>query len=114
MLPNNIPFSAKAFLSVVVAAFFLWLILRIIKHLVPNMLKRSSQKAGFLRYYPVVEIIIGVIFLTYAIDYLSNSNPMIAFGLFLIALVIALWISWYYSKRYFLGIISWHYVQATW
>ncbi len=106
MLPTaNIPFSAKAFLYVVIATFILWLILRIVKQLVPVILKRPGQKSGFLRYYPVVEIVIGLLFLTYAIDYLSSSNPMIAFGLFLIVLVILLWISWYYSKSYFLGIM---------
>ncbi len=105
MLPINIPFSAKAFLSVVLIGLILWFVLRIIKKLMSNILKQTSHKSRFLRYYPILEIIIGVVFLTYAIDYLSESNPLVAVGLFLIALVIALWMSWYYIKSYFLGMV---------
>lgn len=102
---TNIPFSHSGLIALVVAGLALLLLLKLIKIWLPKLIQRQAYKESFLRYYPLFEIGIGLLFITYAIDKLSTNNPLYALGLFVILFIITLWITWYYTKGYVLGIL---------
>lgn len=102
---NNIPFSHSALLKFTIVGIVLLLILKVLKRLLLALLQHNKNKLMVRRYYPIFEIIMYMLFFTYTIDSLSSSNPVYAMGIFVVLLCLILWLSWYYTKTYFMGML---------
>ncbi len=86
-------------------AMLLFLLLLILKHFLPFLIKRQTLKSAFKQYMGIFEVGVWAIFIIITIQQLSNSNHLYAWGLFLLLMATVFWFFWLLIKDFIAGAI---------
>lgn len=84
-------------------AVLLFLLLLFIKRFFPFLIKNQTHKTLFKQYLPITEVIVWLIFILIAIRQFSDSSPIFALGLFLLLMLGASWVIWFWIKDFIAG-----------
>lgn len=97
-------FSGAVFRFIVIG-FVILAIFRFLSIYVPVWLKKQKFVAVFSKVFPVVELMIWLIFLMRQLDVFMQQNQMIAYSLMIILFAIVLLLSWFGLRDIAAGII---------
>lgn len=96
-------FSNIALYTVLLFAIGLFLLFRFLSRLVPIIAIRKEKRKHAWRYISLIELAVWIVFLIWSVNYLSESSPIYAFGLFLMLFFFTFYTAWVALKDYIIG-----------
>jgi hypothetical protein len=98
-------FSKITIYTVILLAIGLFIFFRFLTWLVPILaLKRNKRKQAW-RYTALVELFMWIAFLIWSVNYLSESSPIYALGLFIMLFFFTFFTAWVALKDFIFGAI---------
>jgi hypothetical protein len=99
------PDPAHLFLRFVGWGMALFLVIRLIRFLLPIPLYKEKLRHKSIKVFPVVELIFWLIFLSWFVIIFSKTNELYAFVVLAILLMVLFWISRFWVKDVIAGVI---------
>lgn len=96
-------FSNKALYTVIILAISQFLVFRLLSWLLPILILRKGKRKHAWRYTSLFELIAWVIFLIWAVDFLTESSLIYAIGLFIILFFFTFYTAWIGLKDFIAG-----------
>lgn len=90
----NIDFSNFGLYLSLFLAMVLFFVLRLISWLLPVVVPGEEQRKIVLRYKSLVELVIWIVFIIWAVQYLHYSNRWYAYGLFAMLFLLTVYSGW--------------------
>lgn len=84
-------------------AVLIFVVLQILKNFIPFLIKSQTKKGIMKQYFAIIEVGIWSIFIIIAIQQLSDSNQLYAWGLFVLLMLSCFWILWFSVKDFIAG-----------
>ena len=100
--PEFSKFAIYIFLFFCLVLFFTF---RLINYVLPLIPFRRGIKKPVLKYLPVFELLVWLLFLIWAVQFFIKYHYWYAIGLFVIIFIILIWVSWFVLKDIIAGII---------
>lgn len=101
----EIRLSNVAIYEFILAGIALFFFFRFIKFIVPLVLKRKNNRKSFLKYLPVIELFLWLMFFIWWMQFFVVKNQFFAIGMSILLIITALWISWFLLRDYISGVI---------
>lgn len=98
-------FSNWAIFKFLIVGVLLWLLLRLLKHLSPFLIKRKENKKYISRYMPSFELFLWFIFIVISIDIFLKKGNLVGYGLFFIVFLFIIWFAFFVLKDLVSGAI---------
>lgn len=96
-------FSNIALYTVILLALGLFIVLRLLTWLVPVVALKKEKRRSAWRYTALIELIIWIVFLIWSVNFLSNSSPVYALGLFIMLFFFTFYTAWIALKDFIAG-----------
>jgi small-conductance mechanosensitive channel len=101
----KIEISEFALSTFIIVGVSLFILLRIIKYVIPLLVSRGNQRKFLQKYITLSELIIWVLFFAWSIQYFLTKNQLYAVLLFFVTLILILLISWFALRDFVAGVI---------
>jgi hypothetical protein len=96
-------FSNIALYTVILLAVCLFFIFRLLLWLLPLLLLKKDKRRHAWRYTSLIELIAWIIFLLWSVNFLTNSSPAYAVGLFVLLFLFTFYVAWIALKDFVAG-----------
>ncbi|MBN2237735.1 MAG: mechanosensitive ion channel [Bacteroidales bacterium] len=81
----------------------LFVVLFVLKKLLPFLIKRQSIQSLLKQYMPLIELFIWVLFILITIQQFSDSNHYYSIGLFVLLMLGGVWVLWFSVRDFIAG-----------
>ena len=101
----ELDFSNWAVFKFLIAGVFLWLLLRLLKYLMPFVIKRKENKRYVRRYLPSFELLLWFVFVIISIDLFLKTGNIVGYGLLILVFLFIIWFTFFVLKDLMSGVI---------
>lgn len=95
--------SNRAVFTFIMLALGLFLVFRLLSRLLPLLLFKKDKRKPVWRFTAAIELIVWLVFLVWAINFLSKSSQVFAIGLVILLFFFAFYSAWIGLKDYIAG-----------
>ncbi len=96
-------FSNKALYTTLLLAIGLFLLLRLLTWFLPLLLVKKNKRKQAWRFTSLFELTVWIIFLIWSVNFLAESSPVYAIGLFILLFIFTFYTIWLGLKDFIAG-----------